>query len=76
MAANTQNYFSNGQFITQARFNDIKHLHDMESIDQEKDKRAFVKNEKKSQDLIRKGVMQTANVFTIESYNGELMKHN
>jgi hypothetical protein len=37
IAANTQNYFANGQYITEARFNDIQHLHDMESVDDEND---------------------------------------
>ena len=74
MAANTQNYFANGQYITEARFSDIKHLHDKESVDLDNGDRKFFKNTQKQKDLFRKGAMRDD--FTIESYNQQLIKHN
>jgi hypothetical protein len=74
MAANTQNYFANGQYITEARFTDIKHLNDKNTMDHEKIDRKYFKNTQKQKDLFRKGAMKTD--FTIESYNQQLIKHN
>jgi len=74
LAANTQNYFANGQYITEARFKDIKHLHDQVSQAEENENRKFFKNTQKQKDLFRKGAMKTD--FTIESYNQQLIKHN
>ena len=74
MAASTQNYFANGQYITETRFKDIKHLHDSVSETEALNNRKFFKKTQKQKDLFRKGAMKTD--FTIESYNQQLIKHN
>lgn len=63
----------NEHVIHGIRFQDIKHLHDTEDQDSDKEQRAFTG---KSQDIIRKGSLFHNHAFTFESYNQEQIKHN
>lgn len=66
MAANTGEKIPNEHVIHEVRFVDKKHLHDSDEIDTSDDRRPF---SGKYQDIIRKGVVQSHDQYTIDAYN-------
>ena len=73
MGANTGEKIPNEHVIHEVRFIDIKHLNDVINQDSVADRKPF---SGKAQDVIRKGVVQSHDQYTIDAYNTQLIKHN
>jgi hypothetical protein len=73
MAANTGEKIPNEHVIHEVRFIDINHLYDIMDQDSSEDRKAF---SGKAQNIIRKGIVQSHDQYTIDAYNTQLIKHN